>query len=146
MNKLVFTPLLLVAGACMMQQQPAEMSGQAQSQLAAETASRVAGPPQNCVSQRDLTGNRSIGEGAIVFRTQSSDLIYVNRPPAGCPETGIGGTLVTRTTGAPIWSGSSCPKPSGPRNGRRRTASRPIIRPCAPTPITSAQFQRLSTG
>jgi hypothetical protein len=105
MNKLVFTPLLLVAGACMMQQQPAEMSGQAQSQLAAETASRVAGPPQNCVSQRDLTGNRSIGEGAIVFRTQSSDLIYVNRPPAGCPETGIGGTLVTRTTGAQLCSG-----------------------------------------
>ena len=57
-----------------------------------------AGPPQNCVSQRLLRGNRSVGEEAIIFQTTGSNLVYVNRPPGGCPEVRPGRAIRTRTT------------------------------------------------
>lgn len=64
----------------------------------------VAGPAVSCVSQRALRGNRSAGEGAIVFGG-NGDLVYVNRPPAGCPDMNRGRTLVTQTTSTRLCAG-----------------------------------------
>jgi hypothetical protein len=46
-----------------------EASARAQTRFAQLTEGRVAGPPQSCVSLRNLHGNESAGEGAIIFRT-----------------------------------------------------------------------------
>lgn len=73
--------------------------------LAAALRGRVAGPPQDCVTQRDLGGNKSYGRGVIVFSSRAEDVLYVNRPPAGCPELHSGRALRTRTTAAQLCRG-----------------------------------------
>jgi hypothetical protein len=75
-----------------------------ENELAETLRGRTAGPPVSCVNQRLLRGNRSVGEGAIVFEA-SNNLIYVNRPPAGCPELDSGRTLITRTTTSQLCRG-----------------------------------------
>lgn len=55
-----------------------------------------AGPPVQCVNMRDLQGNRSAGETAIVF-SGSGGRKWVNRPAAGCPDLGFSRALKTRT-------------------------------------------------
>lgn len=97
MKKLLMLPLLTLAAGCT-DQRPMEMSAQAQTRLGAELEGRVAGAPQSCVPQRDLAGNRSVGEGAIIFDGRGRNVLYVNRPAAGCPELGPGRALKTRTT------------------------------------------------
>lgn len=67
-------------------------------ELAAELSGRVAGEPRTCVSLRDLEGNRSVDDGAAIIFDGRGDVIYVNRPPAGCPSLRFGRTLVTTTT------------------------------------------------
>ena len=62
------------------------------------------GPPVQCVSTRDLKGNRSAGETAIVF-TGVGGRKWVNRPPAGCPDLGSSRALRTRTTGTRLCRG-----------------------------------------
>ncbi len=83
---------------------PTELSANAQSKLAEELQGRVAGRPQACVSQRDLRGNRSVGEEAIIFEGRGN-LIYVNRPPGGCPELRFSRALVTRTPSTQLCQG-----------------------------------------
>jgi hypothetical protein len=76
---------------------PEQLSARTQSRLAEELRGyAAAGPPSNCVSQRDLRGNRSAGD-AIIFEGRG-DMIYVNRPAGGCPELGFNRALITRTT------------------------------------------------
>lgn len=84
---------------------PVEMSAAARTQLAEELRGRVAGPPQSCVQQRRVRGNRSVGEGAIIFETQGRGLIYVNRPPGGCPELNFSRALIIRTPSTNLCSG-----------------------------------------
>ena len=55
------------------------------------------GPADACVSLRELRGNRSVGEGAIIFDGHG-DRIWVNRPPAGCPSMNDFRALRTETT------------------------------------------------
>lgn len=62
------------------------------------------GPPESCVSQRNLRSNRSVGEGAIIFEGPGS-LLYVNRPSAGCPDLNFGRTLISRTTSSRLCRG-----------------------------------------
>ena len=62
------------------------------------------GPPVQCVSTRDLKGNRSAGETAIVF-SGIGGRKWVNRPPAGCPDLGSSRALRTRTTGTRLCRG-----------------------------------------
>lgn len=77
--------------------QPPAVSADDEARLAAELQGhRQDGPAIACVSQRDLTGNRSIGEGVILFSGPGGRL-WVNRPPAGCPSLEPGRALVTRT-------------------------------------------------
>lgn len=105
MKTLLALPIIALTVGCMAER-PMEMGAAAQSQLAEELQGRVqAGPPQSCVSSRTLGGNRSVGEGAIIFRTQGSNLVYVNRPPAGCPEIGVGRAIRVRTTSSQLCAG-----------------------------------------
>ena len=57
-----------------------------QAALAEALAERTAGDPVDCVNLRDLRGNRGYGEDAILFEGRTNALVYLNRPPAGCPE------------------------------------------------------------
>ena len=89
-----------------------EASAGAQSQvakdeadLAAALSGRIAGPPQDCVSERDLGGNKSYGRGVILFSDRTDDVVYVNRPPTGCPDLNPGRALKTRTTSAQLCRG-----------------------------------------
>jgi hypothetical protein len=78
---------------------PVEPSASQQAQLSAALAGyEQSGPPLSCVNMRDLRGNRSYGEGVIVFDGPTRDTLYVNQPSGGCPELGYGRALVTRTT------------------------------------------------
>ncbi|MEA3008828.1 MAG: hypothetical protein QOJ91_520 [Sphingomonadales bacterium] len=63
-----------------------------------------AGPPVDCVNSRDLRGNRSAGETAIVFSGVGGRK-WVNRPPAGCPDLGFSRALRTQTTGTRLCRG-----------------------------------------
>ena len=105
MKTLLALPLIALAAGCMAER-PMEMSAAAQSQLAEALQGRVqAGPPQSCVSSRMLGGNESVGEGAIIFRTSGRDLLYVNRPPGGCPEIRPGRAIRVRTTSTQLCTG-----------------------------------------
>ncbi|HEX8380918.1 MAG TPA: hypothetical protein VF619_10265 [Allosphingosinicella sp.] len=55
------------------------------------------GAPVQCVNMRDLQGNKSAGETAIVF-SGTGGRKWVNRPANGCPDLGFGRALKTRTT------------------------------------------------
>jgi hypothetical protein len=104
MKKIVALSLLPLMAGCM-EQRPMEMSARAQTELAAALEGRTAEAPRNCVSSRDLRGNRSAGEGAILFDGASRNMIYVNRPAAGCPELRMGYALKTRTPSTQLCSG-----------------------------------------
>jgi hypothetical protein len=87
-----------------------EASAQAQAAedeagLAAALSGRTAGPTQDCVDQRDLGGNKSYGKGVIVFGGPTDDVVYVNRPQAGCPDLDSGRALRTRATMARLCRG-----------------------------------------
>ncbi len=67
-------------------------------------AGRSEGPAVSCINQRGLRGNRSLGEGVILFEGRG-DTLYVNRPAAGCPVLDFGRALVTRTTSTQLCRG-----------------------------------------
>jgi hypothetical protein len=62
------------------------------------------GPPVQCVNMRDLQGNRSAGETAIIF-SGTGGRKWVNRPAAGCPDLNFGRALKTRTTSTRLCRG-----------------------------------------
>jgi hypothetical protein len=104
--------LLILASACLAAgcttDEPgarADMRADDEASLAAQLRGfEPAGPPVSCVNSRDLKGNRSAGETAIVFRGSSSRL-WVNRPAAGCPDLKSFRALRTRTTGTRLCRG-----------------------------------------
>jgi hypothetical protein len=95
MKKIVLIACGALAASCA-PTEPMEVSDRAQMELADAMRGRIAGEPVSCVNQRDLRGNRSAGEAAIIF-DGPGDLIYVNRPPAGCPRLDSGRALQTVT-------------------------------------------------
>lgn len=79
--------------------QRAQMRADSEAKLAAELRGyEQSGPPVSCVNQRDLGGNKSAGDDAIIFDGRNSNMLYVNRPSGGCPELQFGRALVTRTS------------------------------------------------
>jgi hypothetical protein len=92
----------LLAGC--INQEPVELSADAQAELASELEGRTAGPPTPCVNQRDIRGNRSVGEGVLLF-DGPGDTVYVNRPDGGCPSLNYGRALRTRTTSTRLCRG-----------------------------------------
>src|SRR5205085_2598022 len=78
MRKTIVTACLLAAGCT--QTAPVEPSASEAAQLEARLAGyEQSGPPVSCVNMRDLRGNRSYGEGVIVFDGPSNASLYVNR-------------------------------------------------------------------
>lgn len=103
--------LLLIASACLAAgcttdtEDRVDMAANDEATLAAQLRGyEPAGPPVQCVSMRDLRGNRSAGEGAIVF-SGTGGRLWVNRPAAGCPDLGFSRALRTRTTGTRLCRG-----------------------------------------
>jgi hypothetical protein len=105
MKKIIAFAALASAAACA-PGEPLETSADDRDALAAELRDYAqAGEPVSCVSLRQLRGNRSVGEGAIVFEGVGSQRLWVNRPPAGCPVLRHGRALRTTTTGTQLCRG-----------------------------------------
>ena len=78
-------------------ERPRELSQADEARLAGELADyEQDGPVMACVNSRDLQGNRSAGETAIIFEGVGRRL-FVNRPAAGCPSLDHGRALQTRS-------------------------------------------------
>ena len=104
MKRLLALCALGLAAGCADQAAP-ELSESDEARLGAELANyEQTGRPVDCVNTRDLRGNRSVGEGAIIFDGLGSR-IWVNRPPAGCPSLENGRALSTRTTSTRLCRG-----------------------------------------
>jgi hypothetical protein len=106
MKKILLLGCVGLAAACTMDQPAdprAEEAGAAQL-AAALRGYEPAGPPLSCVQMRDLGGNRSAGD-AILFEGRTSAMLYVNRPPGGCPTLDMGRALMTRTTQSQLCRG-----------------------------------------
>jgi hypothetical protein len=95
--------LILLASACLAAgcttdtDERVDMAANDEATLAAQLRGfEPDGPPVNCVASRDLRGNRSAGESAIVF-TGAGGRLWVNRPSAGCPDLRSSRALRTRT-------------------------------------------------
>jgi hypothetical protein len=97
--------LALTAGCAASAESEANLRADGEAALAAELRDyRPSGPPMSCVNLRTLGGNRSAGEGAVIFGGSGSR-VYVNRPPAGCPILRPGRALNVRTTGSQLCRG-----------------------------------------
>jgi hypothetical protein len=104
-NVLSLACLALLAAGCT-DSRPVEASASDEAQLSAALAGyEQSGPPQSCVDMRNLRGNRSAGETAIIFDGPTSATLYVNRPVGGCSDLGFGRALVTRTTSTRLCRG-----------------------------------------
>ncbi|HEY0149436.1 MAG TPA: hypothetical protein VGB70_10580 [Allosphingosinicella sp.] len=94
----------LAAGCAASTDDRAELRADTDVRLAAELSNyRQSGNTRSCVPLRNLGGNRSVGEGAVVFGSGSR--IWVNRPRDGCPLLRDDRTLILRTTSSQICSG-----------------------------------------
>lgn len=105
MKAFLFIPALALLAGC-------TADGAVESSTAAEAnaetdalAGWTPGTPVSCVNLRELRGNRSIGEGAILFEGRGNNLVYLNRPAGGCPTLGPGQALRTNTTGTQLCRG-----------------------------------------
>jgi len=101
----------ILAVSCIHSGQPAASARQQtqaagdEARLAEALSGKTAGPPQDCVSERDLGGHQFYGRSAILFTASASAVLYVNRPGAGCPDLGPGRALRLRITGARLCRG-----------------------------------------
>jgi hypothetical protein len=103
--RLSIIPILALGLAACADTPPIDPDAPPGPELTAAITGRTAGPADNCVPQRDLTGNRSVDNGAAIVFDGPGNLIYVNRPSAGCPALKFGRTLVTRTIGSSLCRG-----------------------------------------
>jgi hypothetical protein len=104
-NFVLVASACLAAGCTTNQTQPVDTAANDEATLAAQLRGyEPAGPPVSCVSMRDLQGNRSAGETAIIF-SGTGGRKWVNRPPAGCPDLGYSRALRTNTTGTRLCRG-----------------------------------------
>ncbi|HZG09677.1 MAG TPA: hypothetical protein VEZ70_11925 [Allosphingosinicella sp.] len=102
---IVLAALLSAAGCAASADNEARLRADSDARLATELRNySQAGAPVSCVSLRNLGGNRSAGEGAIIFGGNGSR-VYVNRPPAGCPALDSGRALQVRTSASQLCRG-----------------------------------------
>ena len=103
-NMILLAGAVLLAG-CASEERMVEVERNDEARLAAALEGyRQSGPAISCVSSRDLQGNRSVGERAIIFDSIGSTL-YVNRPRDGCPEITSTRALRTRSPSTRLCSG-----------------------------------------
>jgi len=98
---------LLIAGlaaGCMASDEPVELTERAQSRLDEALAGRSAGPAVTCVPSRELRNTRTIGDGVMLFEGPG-DVLWVNRPPGGCPTLAFGRAFRTTTPGSQLCRG-----------------------------------------
>jgi hypothetical protein len=87
----------LAAGCTTDEAERVDMGADDEASLTAQLSGyEPAGPAVQCVSTRDLLGNKSAGETAIVFEGRGGRK-WVNRPAAGCPDLGFSRALKTQT-------------------------------------------------
>lgn len=102
MKRLFLVPLTVLAVTGCAAERNSEVTAARAAEVATDLQAALKGrtvePATRCVNQRLLGGNRSYGEGVILFEGQSRNIVYVNRPPGGCPELSMGRALKTRTT------------------------------------------------
>lgn len=89
--------LLALAGSAAMAE------SRQQERIDAQLAAREPGAPLRCVPYRDLRGNQS-AKDVLLFRGRR-DILYVNRPTAGCPGLEAGRSIQTRTTASQLCAG-----------------------------------------
>ena len=107
MNRLILAGCVTLLAGCAMNE-PAETYARegGKTSLAAELAGyEQSGPAVSCVNRRYLGSNRSAGEGAIIFRGQTRNQIWVNRPPGGCPSLDFNRTLITNAPSSQLCRG-----------------------------------------
>jgi hypothetical protein len=96
--------LALASGCAASAEDEALLRADSEVELAAELRDyQPSGTAISCVPLRDLGGNRSAGQGAVIFG--SGNRVWVNRPPAGCPVIRHGRTVTLRTTGSQLCRG-----------------------------------------
>ena len=102
---LLLASVCLAAGCAADTEDRVAMAAKDEATLAAQLSGyEASGPPVQCVNMRDLKGNRSAGETAIIFSGVGGRK-WVNRPGGGCPDLGFSRALVTRTTGTRLCRG-----------------------------------------
>jgi hypothetical protein len=104
MRRILFSAVMVaMASAALAADRPgaAARAADDEARLAEVIAGRTAGPPQQCVQQRLLGGNRGFGENVIVFGG-AGRTIYVNHTNGPCPRIDDWNTLVVRTTGSSL--------------------------------------------
>jgi hypothetical protein len=98
MNKAISPLAAIAAAALCVSAAPAPRDASDQGRLEAALRNyEPSGPATDCVRERELGGNKSAGNGAIVFNSESRYRLWVNRPAGGCPNLNGGLALVFRT-------------------------------------------------
>ena len=92
----LLVPMLALVGASCAPQEPPAMTAKQESDFAKLIEGRTPGKPQSCVNSTLLRGNKTYGEGVVVFEGATNSVVWVNRPPAGCPELKWSRALRTR--------------------------------------------------
>ena len=104
MKTLIMLCAAVLAVGCTHTGQPEASAGtqtkaaQHEADLAAALSGRIAGTPQDCVTQSDLGSNKSYGRDVILFYGRTSDVVSVNRPAGGCPDLEFGRALKTQNS------------------------------------------------
>ena len=104
MKKILAAAVTLLAVAACAPEEPVDMTADAEAKLATVVAGRQAGDDVSCVNLLNVRGNKSVGEGVIVFEG-AGDTLWVNRPRTGCPELRFGRALKTRTSTSQLCRG-----------------------------------------
>lgn len=82
----------------------ARRAARAETELADALKGKVAGKPVTCVNLRDIRSTKAIGDRTLIYEA-SARLVYRNDPVGGCPASGTGRTLVTRTPSTQLCRG-----------------------------------------
>jgi hypothetical protein len=104
-NFVALAALALAAGCTASADSEANLRADTDVRLASELSNyRQADRAASCINLRNVQGNHSAGEGAIVFEGRGREL-WVNRPAGGCPELREGRTLITNTPAGQLCRG-----------------------------------------
>jgi len=105
MHRIVLVSIAGLAAVACSAEHPAGPTAAEQAGLAQALAGRTAGPAVSCVSQRDIGGNESFGEGTILFHGRTGGTVYVNQPAGGCPLLTRNRAITYRTTSSQLCRG-----------------------------------------
>jgi hypothetical protein len=111
MKTIVMLSAAVVALACIHTGRPETGVGaraqgaEDEARLAAALSGMIAGPPLDCVIERDLGTNESYGGRVVLFHGPTDDVVYVNRLPTACPGLNSSRSLKVRTPASRLCRG-----------------------------------------